>query len=194
MESDSTEEASDIEEFWFERDAITIESCLLHVLDYNLDLAARLIPKIHALAYISIQSTLADADPQDTEGSGSARDHPSSSSTPTTSNQSSPQASRSRKREIHRNSRNDRDESGEREGSRRSKRRKPSPSRTNMPTFACHFYKLDPDKYSGWIHRKYRTCACPSVPHDSLRRIKYVQLMLHFQVPKAKLTSIQRSF
>jgi hypothetical protein len=179
MASDTTEEASDLEDAWAENDTTTVESRLLCVLSHDLDLAARIIPRVHTLAHGSINSTLTNAAPQDQDGTDRNQNYANSSSTATPSNQPTPQRSRSQKRSLHQNGRDERDESSERGGSHRPKRRKPSPSRMNMPTFACHFYKLDPDRYSGCL--KYRTCACPSVPHDRLSRIKYVQRTLYFQ-------------
>jgi hypothetical protein len=40
-----------------------------------------------------------------------------------------------------------------------------------LPTFACHFRKKDPTKYSP-LTRKYHNCISPRIPHHRLRAIK----------------------
>lgn len=155
-----------------------LEACLLSSFAHDLDLAARLIPRIYGLLRLG-QSR--NAPVPISSGTSDAENHPdasessnTSSASATTSNGDVPQKPQVQKRGR------DADEDEERDG-RGNRRLKRTGSRSGAridndppPTFACHFRKKDPMKYNPFTDRKYHNCISPRIPHHRLRAIKWV--------------------
>jgi len=147
-----------------------LDSRLFEVLGYDRELAAHLVPRIHAL----MQCSSPEEDAIKVVASGppgeGAQQTPSSSSgsVPT------PSSSGSRMDLQRRKHKRDSEEEEERKrngGSKRPRKRfghsSPRPS-----GFACPFHKKEPWKYVATNDIKYRTCAGPG-PLE-VRRVKYV--------------------
>jgi hypothetical protein len=161
-----------------------LDSRLLSALSCNLDLAARLIPKIHHLfnggkdalggKFAGSNCRNGTNEQQENESTNYEATSGGSSSAPI--DQNLPPSSRLRKHGR---------DSGDNYGGRKDNNSKkprgdpdgspdddPSPagSTGGLPDFACHFHKLDPTKYGPWTDRKYKQCTGSSI--TELRRIK----------------------
>jgi hypothetical protein len=173
LESDRTESREDITDSEDEADYSAfvlnlLDSRLFSVLGHDLELAARLIPQIHA----QLQVGLASEGPTHTsapahESTGAAEESGvvgDSSSNPASG--SFPDHSRQRKRGR------ERDESEDRRDNDGSKRRRIRSGRHSAqpPSFACHFHKKDPERYCRDNDLKFRVCMSPSI--TALRRLK----------------------
>jgi len=157
-----------------------LESHLLYILRDHLDLAARLIPDVYRRVLIELSG--------DAEGSYSAPSHGQTTSTHTRGYQitsSNNSTKTSPNIELLKRGRGSEEEEEEEDNGEESKRPRRNPGRTSQnfaglqlerrPTFACHFHKLDANKYGGsaWIDRRFRTCVGPGPSPTQLRRIKY---------------------
>jgi hypothetical protein len=172
---DSEDETSDSSDGTDSVDHIVrvVESRLLFVLCNDFDLAARLIPQVHSLVEFQLGRTatgIATRSPQ-TDGNEQSQKSTYKYSAATGPGQGQKAKSHPQKRGVNPDDPEDPDEMDGRGRNRRPKRLKPA-SGEAMPTFACHFFKKDPNKYNPWTDMKYRTCVRPSVPYDDVRRIK----------------------
>ena len=153
-----------------------LESDLLYVLREHLNIAAHLIPQIHRALNIEL--------PRDTEGYYSTPfyEHTTNPSaqgpSPISSNGGLNPIPNAEPRKHERSSDEDDEDNGD--GSKRPRQDSgeilgnfSGRISRRRPTFACHFHKLNPDKYGGraWTDRKFRTCIGPGP--TELRRLKY---------------------
>jgi hypothetical protein len=148
-----------------------LDSRLFMVLGHDLELAARLIPRIHALIQYSFASEDSAVRVVPSQGPGET-----TQTSPSSVGGNAVTASSSVKRTDlqHRKHKRISDEEDEarRNGGPKRPRKKFGPNSPRPPGFACPFFKKDPEKYAAGIDRKYRTCSGPR-SHE-LRRIKYV--------------------
>ncbi len=157
-----------------------LDSRLFAVLGHDLELAARLIPRIHALIHCSFASedTAVTVVPSQDPGE-------TAQTSPRSVNGSALTASSSVKRtdlqrRKHKRYSDEEDDSRRNDGSKRSRKGfEPDPSRSLR--FACLFYKKDPEKYVPGTDIKYRTCIGPG-PFE-LRRIKCVLYQKMVSIP-----------
>ncbi|KAF8863096.1 hypothetical protein BDZ45DRAFT_148462 [Acephala macrosclerotiorum] len=171
-----------------------LDLCISTACRHNLSLAAILIPQIHAVVRsgnysgrrytTSAAGSGGETDAGDGNGSSSSRAAgPSSNQDAATCGISNGQSGK-RSREP-----ND-------PGRPNKRQRKPPEEGTpptdaaldDGPTFACHFYKRDPDKYNNRRNRKYTNCPHPTIPHNDLRR----RLKDHFK--NHRLTQYDRCY
>jgi hypothetical protein len=146
-----------------------LDSRLMSTLGHDLGLATRVIPQIYAIAYSEYRANITahtTASPQVGSGSSETQEPANNSSSTRTSTNGNPPLNfqlQKRRRET--------DEQDGDKGPENHRLKRPKPiAGEKPPTFACHFYKMDPNKYGPWTERKYRTCVAPSV--RELRRIK----------------------
>ena len=173
LESDNTESEEDITDSEDEADYSVfvlnlLDSRLFSVLGHDLELAARLIPQIHAQLQVGLASDGLTHTAAPTHGSTGATEENAtvgeSSSNP--ANGSSPDDSRRHKRGRERDESEDRRDNG---GSKRQRIRSDQHS-AQPPSFACHFHKKDPERYCRDNDLKFRVCMGPSI--TALRRLK----------------------
>jgi hypothetical protein len=144
---------------------------LFGVLGHDMELAARLIPRIHA----QIQCNFTSEDiavrvapsqrPGETGQASPTSVSCNAATTPSPVKRTDPQLRK------HKRNSDEEDEARKNGGSKRP-RKKFGPNSPRPPGFACPFFKKDPEKYVAGIDIKYRTCAGPG-SHE-LRRIKCV--------------------
>lgn len=148
-----------------------MESRLLFALCHDFDLACRLIPSVHVLAQGLLRCGTTKhiltqrgkgSEPQQTSGTCSKLSE---------SDRQKTSPSHSQKCGLDPDDPDEPDKYNGQKSNRRQKRRK-TISGEAMPTFACPFYKKDPQKYNHWNDPKYRTCSRPNAPHDDVRRLK----------------------
>lgn len=144
-----------------------LDARLFHVLGNDPEVAAHLIPHIHA----PLQLGLATRGTAYTEVPATSFDNNGGSDGNGVAGPSSLMpASETTQTALHQHNRSrERDESEEPRANGGSKRQKPNPDRSirRPRNFACHFYKKDPEKYCPDGRKK---CFSPSIPE--LRRIK----------------------
>lgn len=151
----------------YEKRAVRVlDLTLLEVLRCHLHLAAIILPTINAIVAengnttsITDNDTVKDSHPQ--------RTLPSASSLRSSTNRKTILSSRLRKRSRQSDSDEDPDESPQKRQLDSTKAADTKPT-----TFACHFYKRDPEKH-GPLSKKFKNCIAPRVPE--LRRIKSVK-------------------
>jgi hypothetical protein len=136
-----------------------LEASLLSSLSGDLNLAARLIPRIYGLLQLrNSQTALAPTSPgpSDAEQNSDASEPSNtSSSSVTPPNGESLQKSEGRKRGRDANEDEARDERTNKRPERTDPRSAEKIDEGPPPTFACHFRKKDPIKYNPLTDRKY---------------------------------------
>lgn len=184
-ESDTEVESSETESEDLESDLFLgvsantiriLEASLLSSLSGDLNLAARLIPRIYGLLQLrNSQTALAPTSPgpSDAEQNSDASEPSNtSSSSVTPPNGESLQKSEGRKRGRDANEDEARDERTNKRPERTDPRSAEKIDEGPPPTFACHFRKKDPTKYNPLNDRKYHNCISPRIPNHRLRAIK----------------------
>ena len=146
-----------------------LDSRLLVALGHDLELAARLIPRIHDLIQYSFVSESATVRVVPAQGVGST-----GQTSAAAISDNSRTASRTARGTNLKHRKNEHDSEEEEEETRRNKRskrpRKWDPNSSRPRGFACPFHRKDPEKYGLTNGLKYRTCIGPG-PIE-LRRIK----------------------
>jgi len=154
-----------------------LDARLLVVLGYDLELAARLIPRIHDLIQRNFASGGVDVRvvPSQATGTTGTTGQTSGASVIRSSISASSTAKGTElKRLKHKHDSEEDDE--EANGNKRSKRHRKrwDPALPRPRGFACPFHRKDPEKYAPTTDIKYRTCIGPGP--TELRRIKYACL------------------
>ncbi|CZR55762.1 uncharacterized protein PAC_05650 [Phialocephala subalpina] len=158
--------------------------CITTAFRNNLDLAAALIPQVHAIVgnWTRNGCILTTAAPggggnaaagywSRTGGDGSSGRNPAASSNGggLTSGGTGPFSGQLGKRSREPSDGNSSNQSNKRQREHDDGTLMGDTASGEPPTFACHFYKKDPQKYNRRI-RKYTNCHRPRIPHNDLRR------------------------
>jgi hypothetical protein len=147
-----------------------LEICLLSIFDQDFDLAASIIPQVHATAHLELGTASAAHTATVSHGNnGDSGTQGAPSSSPFGTIQASGNTSLNLRSQKHRRESDEPDESDDQPENRRSKRSKATVNKQPQ-TFACHFHKRNPAKYGPWTHQKYLPCIAPCV--FALHRIK----------------------
>jgi hypothetical protein len=162
-----------------------LESHLFSLLHFNLNVAARLVPRIHYLVNNEYEAGFGRVTKLNDEEKGNG----AGKSGPDTQRPSQDSSSRMVGRDASFNKRpqkHDRD-SGESDGEEKNDNFKkprrdgggdpdddPSAGESSREpqNFACHFHKLNPIKYGPWADKRYEKCTGSRIPE--IRRIKSV--------------------
>jgi hypothetical protein len=173
LETDDTESVEDMTD---DEDTIEdseyaihiLDSRLLSILGYDVELASRLIPQIHAQLQLGFgtETRVYTATPSHGSGEVPKTQGDISVSTSTPDNGSSHNGSPQNKRGRERDESKDR---GDRSGSKRPRRSRDR-SAVPRPRFGCHFHKRNPARYRPLTDSKFNICLGRGNPE--LRRMK----------------------
>lgn len=167
-----------------------LESHLFSVLHSNLDLAARLIPKILDRVHTGYEADFRTATKPNGEEKGSEEGNsgpetqqPSEGSSSITVSRDPYFTSRSQKHDRDSGESDDEEKDSSSKKPRRDGGGDPDDDPGSMgtprdtPNFACHFHKLNPRKYGPWTDQRYEKCTASRI--KQLRRIKSVPGSTH---------------
>lgn len=151
--------------------ASTLDSCVSTVLDRPLSLVSKANLWSHTTLLEQCNWHIRNEDSNSNAIEGNETPTSNSAEPVTTSFSSSSRESETSRPGKHSLSSVGQDESGK-SNQRQSRRKISSKSNSgSLLTFACHFYKLDRQKYCSFTEERYRNCVHPSIP--TIRRIKY---------------------
>ncbi len=192
---DDDDEDDDEDDNWSGQDD-NLEARVLEALDYNLPLAAHLIPLLHKAIYVELEANATQkvgpwrygvTKCASDAGEAKSGEIPSST-TPKNTSTSEPrkrQRNSSSRRYVREGDDEEEEDEEDDDGNREPKRQKDGPSSPGLqphPRLACPFHKKEPLKYS--IQHEvvengkkfdYRTCAGPGF--KSIQRLMYVLLL-----------------